>query len=113
MESGSDTFRLSTWLYQLITTSTLSQVDPREMIQMVKSVQDGSSNLDTDGRIWSVAAPGLMVGGPLHALTLAGWSAADVAASGEFWRAGAVVAQRLGLRSTLPHILVNGRVGYA
>lgn len=52
-------------------------------------------------------------GSPLHAFTSAGWEYADTAAAAKFWESGQVVAEKLGVKSSDTHLLVNGRVGPA
>ena len=58
----------------------------------------------------SESAQAAFKGTPLHAFTSSGWSEVETAAAGEFWKVGRSIAEALGLRDTLPHLLVNGRV---
>ncbi|WVR05054.1 hypothetical protein IAU60_002066 [Kwoniella sp. DSM 27419] len=39
-----------------------------------------------------------------------GGMAVDIAAAAEFWKAGTDIAQKLGLRDSRPHLLINGRL---
>lgn len=105
--------RFSTILYQLLSASALHTLAPSDLLSLVEEIQRNgrdADNLDLGGHISSEGAQRVLEGSPLHALTSSGWSAADTAAAGEFWRVGTDIAKLLSIGDGQTHLLVNGRV---
>jgi UDP-glucose:glycoprotein glucosyltransferase len=104
--------RFSTLLYTLLMESALQTLHPAQLQTLLREFENIKSNLDADGDILSEDAQTTFEGTPLHAFSSAGWSSADAAAASKFWHELARhIRPALGLRSTLPHLLINGRVG--
>ncbi|ODO11431.1 hypothetical protein I350_00211 [Cryptococcus amylolentus CBS 6273] len=106
----SDGYCLSTVLYQLHAQNALSTVNPAELLSLVSEIEVSHSNV-RQGEIVDAAGEQKTTfeGKPLHAATFGGWSVADTAAAGEFWKAGEKLKSKLGVTEGV-HILVNGRL---
>ncbi|ORY32220.1 UDP-glucose:Glyco protein glucosyltransferase-domain-containing protein [Naematelia encephala] len=105
--------RLSTVIYQLLAESALSRTTPASMLQLLDELDSQRDNVDQDGRILQSEDDDpeqAVEGSPLNVFSSEGWSAPDTAAAAEFWKVGTAIKQRLGLRSDLPHLMVNGRL---
>lgn len=101
----------STLLYTLLMESSLQTLHPAQLQTLLREFEKIKSNLDTDGNILSEDAQATFEGTPLHSFSSAGWSAADAVAASKFWdNLAKELRPALGLRSTLPHLLINGRV---
>ncbi|KAK4688056.1 UDP-glucose:glycoprotein glucosyltransferase, partial [Tremellales sp. Uapishka_1] len=105
-------YRLSTILYQLLIEKGLSLTSPADLLALIEELETTEDNLDRDGTIVAEGkdSPKTFQSLPLNTFSSAGWSAADTAAAAEFWKIGGVVAGELGISSSKPHILINGRV---
>lgn len=103
------TARLSTLLYHLYTVSGLHSTSPTQLLALVEELDGVSDNLDADWKAWGGQAR-VSAGSPLHAFTSSGWEYADTAAAAKFWEAGRIVAEKLGVKGSETHLLVNGRV---
>lgn len=102
--------RLSTLLFQLIEAGALPALDPAELIILLDEIESRGNLVDV-GKITADSTDDSEAGdAPLNSFTYDGWTAADATRSPEFWRVGALVAERLKMKSAKPHILINGRV---
>lgn len=107
--------RLSTLLYQLTIKNDESVVTADGLLDMMDEVASIRDNLVDLGKVQPEAMDASTsdwdVEPPLNAFTAGGWASPDIALAAEFWeRIGPKVAERLGLKSSKPHILANGRV---
>lgn len=100
--------RLSTLLFQLSVKNDESKVTAESLLDMMDEVAQLRDSIVDVGEIRAQANA---EGAPLNSFTPDGWSSPDVALAAEFWvKIGPSVAEKLGLKSSKPHILVNGRV---
>lgn len=106
-------------LYQLMGNKFLAKMSPKMMIELLREL-DASDAQNNDvvgtGKVMADTQTGngeASESEPLNTQTNEGWTASDLARSAEFWRIGAKVAKRLNLKSSSPHLLVNGRVSLA
>lgn len=103
-------YRFSTILYHLLSISGLRFTEPAHLLSLLDEMDRTTDNLDDSWKAWSDASGAPPPGSPLHAFTSQGWEVADDAAAARFWTAGSDIAEKLGLRDSRPHLLVNGRV---
>lgn len=109
-----DEIRLSTLLYILYMESSLHTIHPSQLQALIKEFSTAKDNLDTDGNILSEESQKAFENTPLHAFSAAGWGVGDTAAAAQFWsNIGKSFAKELELKSSLPHLLINGRVSAA
>jgi hypothetical protein len=91
--------------------SSLHNIHPSQLHALIKEFSTVKDNLDIDGNILSEESQKVFENTPLHAFSAAGWGAKDTAAAAEFWAGiGKHFGRELELRSSLPHLLINGRV---
>jgi UDP-glucose:glycoprotein glucosyltransferase len=103
-------YRLSTLIYQLLEERALSEMNPAEFLAILDEI-DTKGNLVDVGEITADSENESSAGDvPLNSFTYSGWTAGDVANAPKFWHIGSIAAERLKLKSSKPHILVNGRV---
>ena len=101
-------YRLSSLIHQLLSRSALALTSPGDLLSLIRDLDSAHNTRGPDGKDGTQQ---VLKSSPLHSFTSEGWSIADTAAAAEFWKMGLSVAEALGLRSTKPHLLVNGRVG--
>lgn len=97
-------YRLSTLLFQFYESGAFSLVKPDQFQSILEEIETKGNVID-GGDISAQSNTD-----PLNVLTADGWNVADAARAAEFWKLGTAVADSLGLQSTKPHILMNGRV---
>ena len=109
-----DEIRFSTLLYILYMESSLHTIHPSQLQALIKEFSSITDNLDTDGNILSEESQKVFENTPLHAFSAAGWGSKDTAASADFWAGiGKHFRKELEVKSSLPHLLINGRVSPA
>ena len=103
--------RLSTLIYQLVIESTLHSIHPSELQSVLREFDQIKDNLDRDGEISSSESLESSGTSPLHVFSTSGWSIAETAAAADFWSTvGGAFKRHLNLGSSLPYLLINGRV---
>ncbi|EIW69539.1 hypothetical protein TREMEDRAFT_44060 [Tremella mesenterica DSM 1558] len=95
--SATNGARLSTLIYKLMSSSILNEVQPSQLLDVIQSLEKGDSVEWKEGT-------------PLHAFSSSGWSAADDIAAARFWEVGSTIGAELKIRSSHPHLLINGRL---
>jgi len=91
--------------------SSLHTIHPTQLQALLKEFSNVKDNLDTDGNILSEESQKAFENTPLHAFSAAGWGSKDTAAAADFWaQIGQSFGAALELKSSLPHLLINGRV---
>lgn len=106
-------YRLSTLIFQLIQSDALSKIKPDEFLAILDEISSKGNLVDVgqitaDSESDSESSSGTPP--PLNSFSYAGWTVSDANKAPDFWRIGNVVADRLKLRSTAPHVLINGRL---
>lgn len=107
----------STLIYELLTSGQLNKVKPEQLLEFLDELDKRETNVDqlTLDEIQAGQQPQELDNGkeetePLNAFSAAGWTVGITNEAGKFWETGNTVAQRLGLNSTEPFVLVNGRL---
>jgi len=104
--------RLSTFIYQALTTQTLSLLKPSDLLSVVDEIDGASDGIKVNlGKIMDEVVARSPGGRPLDLTDLfAVPSALTLAGSRGFWNARAAEARLIPAGETGLHILVNGRV---
>lgn len=87
----------------------MAMTGPLDLSDLIKQLDAKKDNMDSGGAVLPDHAQQAFAAN-LDALTSSGWSDSAIAAADEFWRTGTAIAAKLGLRSSVPHLLVNGRL---
>jgi hypothetical protein len=106
--------RLSTFIYQALTTQTLSILKPSDLLGVIDEIDGGSEGTSVSlGKIMDDVVARSPGGRPLDVNDLfAVPSALTLAGSRGFWNARAAEARSIPVGETGLHILVNGRVSF-
>ena len=103
--------QLSTLLYQLYMQSALHALKPSDLLDLFHEYDNVKDNLDADGNIQMDGSQRVFEGSALNAFSFAGWGTADTAAAASFWLdVGGSLGEEMGIQSSSPYILMNGRV---
>jgi len=98
-------------IHQLVSRNLLHTISAQDLASLIDELDLTPNELDPAGKIIPDTAQKVLGNpdSPLNAFN-PGWDTADIALAAEFWSVGSLVAEKLGLRSTAPHLLINGRV---
>lgn len=111
---SSNTQLLSTFLYQLISSSQLQNISPDQLKEVILSYEPPVDNLDTDGKISGRSHEAQVVlekgKGFASYASEAGWNLPGAVGSDKFWRSAKTFANSLGMENDEFAVVVNGKV---
>lgn len=112
---GSNPQLLSTFLYQLISSSQIQKISPSQLREAVMEYQPHSDNLDQDGKIDARSQESQMVmdgkgKGFASFASEAGWQLPAATESEKFWRSALGFAKAFDMRENEFALTVNGKV---